>query len=269
MIAAIDEPLAASKVNYGFSKFTSKGLAALMRNGRLWIPGSCKASVKSYSLLTGQQQRAVLHEHGIYRHTGFAEVHAAVGASAHPNVAYLVDLSDSEDPSDGEELTLVPFSELPVRDDEPRRLRRKTMMGHIDHDTKCVIPHVHPDCRLVQDLGRVWTVNWGTSLERPEVLYLWGSCPSFPAAIRAIAYRENGLVNYSDEHIWHSSSARWLVRCDLQLNKKFCRMLLFLSPRIQRLDLTRIRITFVDDEENSMKAVTDDVDAKRRRKQRR
>jgi hypothetical protein len=252
-LAALDEGGPSTPaIIFDFSSLTAKGVTSMMRNGRLWVPAASKKSVKAYGKLSPTAQRVVLYEQGIYQYRGLAEVEKEVES----------DVDWGGESSSDEEVELPPWSELPIAvpDDVRRRVVRKTMTGHIDHEVKCVIPKLVGTCRL-SEIGKIWSVAWGTSLDKPASLRLWGASTSFPLLLVAIAYRENGEVYYAERPIWHSASALWLVMTGLPVNKFYCRLLLMLSPMMRRISLDGLPIFFTEDTWNEVmgkdKAVDD------------
>jgi hypothetical protein len=239
-------------IDFNFSALTAKGVTSMMRNGRLWVPAASKKSVRAYAKLSPTAQRAALYEQGIYQYKGLAEVERAQVEEAED--------CDGGSSSD-EEMELPPWSERPIAapDDARRRVAQKTMTGHIDHDVKCVIPTLIGTCRL-SEIGKIWSVAWGTSIDQPASLRLWGASPCFPLQLVAIAYRENGEVYYAERPIWHSASALWLVMTGLPVNKFYCRLLLMLSPMVRRISLDGLPIFFTEDERNEVMGIDKAVD---------
>ena len=107
---------------------------------------------------------------------------------------------------------VAPWCELEVPDDgNRRRLRRKTLAGHIPHDVKCVKHISCKQSRLSDELGQILSVDWGTSTCRPQTLIRWGDCADHPATLTAIVFRDNGKVYYAGHALEASASARWLA----------------------------------------------------------
>jgi len=257
-----------------FEKLSSKKLTCVMKQGRPFVRRSMVKPLKAFLKLALVKQRELLYEAGVYQFEGLPEADTipegeAVAAVEQEYLAEEPNWGGSESEtsadSEGEDGKVVeevhrPWSELPINEDLlGRRVRRKTLSGHIDHTVKCVKPIACEESRLGRELGPIWSVDWGTTIAKATRLVRWGDSQKYPELLIAVVFRETGKVYYAATELWVSPSACWLISNCENINEFFCRLPLLLTPSLKRVVLPHgCVILFVGDKENAVRQEVDD-----------
>ena len=120
----------------------------------------------------------------------------------------------------------------------PAGKRRRLCKGGFPHlcdatVRHCVIPTLAGNSRLSRELGEtVYSVDWGATKPKPEVLHLFGEShrPGLPPLLRALFGRECGVTYYATVDLIKSASAKWVLANVEHLGDAYCRLQLLTTP---------------------------------------